>query len=291
MIRFSVTLLFTTTLCCLYAQPKQISLGVFTGLTVPFTLDEGINNDSRYRARYEVKGAPIGIAYGVDYQGFGFVITPSLINIGQNYHVINTVGGQEGIRKISMEYLNIPVGLKLHVIDMSFFKVSLIGGISVAYLLSGKETVTHQNAKFRFPAEVYPILPPTYKVEYDGVLAPKVNNFSMLGKQDFNKLQMFASFGFRSDWDISGNWRVAFDVRANYGIMEPRTDTYIQKVSTYQTLYDIAGSRREIFVYANIGIARFIEIDKAKVYKTKSVKKFIPKNYPWVAPSRKKPRA
>jgi hypothetical protein len=292
---FKTRLLLTTILSAVVswslAQSRQISLGIFTGLTVPFTLDEGVNKDSRYLARYEVKAAPIGIAYGVDYQGYGFVINPSLIRIGQNYHVINTVGGQEGLREINMEYLNIPIGLKLHVIDMSFFKVSLIGGISAAFLLNGKETITHEGAKFRFPSEVYPILPAIYKVEYDGVLAPKVDNFRMLEKQDFNKFQMFTSFGFRSDWDISGSWRASLDVRVNYGITETRTDTYLQKLSTYQTLYDIAGRRREMFVYLNLGIARFIEIDRAKEHKTKSVKKFTPKKYPWVAPGRKKPKA
>jgi hypothetical protein len=272
-----------------FAQPKQISLGIFTGITAPYTWDEGINNDSRYQGRYEVKFAPIGIAYGVDYQGFGFVVSPSLITIGQNFHVINSVGGHEGTRKINLKYLEFPIALKLHVIDLSFFKVSLVAGAGVGYLIDGKETISHRNAKYRFPVEVYPVLPETYTLEYDGVLAPDVNDFTMLEKKDFNPIQFFAAFGFRSDWDVTEAWRVSFDVRANYALLETRNDAYLKRVESHQTLYDIAGKRREIFAYFTIGIARYIEVDKEKEHKTKSFKKFTPKKaMPVFSPRKRK---
>src|SRR5688500_13078251 len=99
------------------AQPKQISLGIYSGITAPYTWDEGINRDSRYKARYDVKIAPIGVRYSVDFQGFGFVLNPGIYTIGQKYHVVNSVAGHEGTRKIDMKYLQIPFALKLHVID------------------------------------------------------------------------------------------------------------------------------------------------------------------------------
>src|SRR5688572_2073663 len=94
--------------CC---QPKQISLGIFSGITAPYTWDDGILSDSRYKGRFEAKFSPIGLALGVDHDGYGFVLTPSLITIGQNFYVLNTVGGQEGLRKIDLKYLQIPIGL------------------------------------------------------------------------------------------------------------------------------------------------------------------------------------
>jgi hypothetical protein len=275
MARVTLIPLLVCVVCWSYAQPKQVSLGVFTGITAPYTWDEGIYDDARYQARYEVKFSPIGLAYGVDYEGYGFVVTPSMIRIGQNFNMINTVGGDEGKRKITMQYLQVPVALKVHVIDLSFFKVSLIAGVGIGYLLDGKETVSHHNAKYRFPAAVYPILPQSYTVEYDGVLAPEVKDLKMLEKKDFNSLQFFGGLGFRSDWDVTEAWRVSFDVRANYSVMETRTDAYLQRAESSQTLYDIAGKRREIFASLNIGIARYIEIDKGK---TKSSGKFKPKS-------------
>jgi hypothetical protein len=280
MIRFASTAFLVSTVCCLFGQPKQVSLGLFTGIAAPFTWDDGISNDSRYQARYEVKFAPIGLAYGVDYQGYGFVLTPSLLTIGQNFNIINTVGGYEGIRRINMQYLHVPIAFKLHMIDLSFFKVSLVAGIGAAYLINGKETVSHENAKYRFPAAVYPILPDTYTVEYDGVLAPKVKDITIVTKKDFNPFQISAGLGFRSDWDVTEAWRISFDVRANYCLLETRTDEYLEKVKSNQAMYDMAGSRKEIFAYLTIGISRYIEVDKEKEHKTKSFKKFTPKKSP-----------
>lgn len=283
-----LTLLLTCVAAWTWAQSKQISLGVFSGITTSYTWDQGIYNDSRYKARYDVKAAPFGIAYGMDYDGFGFVFNPSLITIGQNFYALNTVGGHEGLRKVNMRYLSVPIGLKLHMIDLSFFRVSFITGFGLGYLMKGEETISHNNAKYRFPEEVYPILPPDYIVEYDGVLAPKVDNFLMLQKKDFNGMQFFGSLGIRSDWDVSQNWRVTLDVRANYSILETRTNAYLKQIESHQTLYDIPGKRREIFASLNIGISRFVDLDvegSARFNSKSSKKKFSPR--PKVPPARK----
>lgn len=250
-------------------QTKTISLGIFTGATSTFLWDEGINRDPRYQTRYDVKWAPIGMSYGIDYEGFGFVLTPSMINIGQKYNVINTVGGEEGIRSIKQTYFHIPAAFKIHIIDLSFFKVSFVAGGSVAFLLDGKETITHHAAKLRFPSAVHPVLPAEYEVEYDGVISPAVSDYLMLNSSDFSVMQVFVAGGFCSDWDISDNWRVSFDLRANYGIFEPRSDDYTQRLNSNQTIYDIPGARRDIFVQFNVGIARYIDLDKKDVNRRK----------------------
>jgi hypothetical protein len=287
-----VVLLLATTLPAA-AQSKQVSIGIFTGATTSYTMDTGISKDARYNNRYDVKFSPIGFNFGIDYEGYGFVISPSLIRVGQNYHVVNTVGGQEGIRKINLDYLNFPIGFKLHMIDVSFFRVSLVGGASIAYLLKGTETISHNNAKYRFPKEVYPALPSTYAVEYDGVIAPSVSNYVIGKKSDFNSIQCFASFGIRSDWDITDHWRISFDARANYGLLDPRSNRYLNSLDARETIYDLPGKRNDLFAYLNIGISRYIVIEKEaqqrKVRSKGSSKKFKPQKYPWVKPHRGKP--
>jgi hypothetical protein len=277
MIRLLLSTAFTMSLVSAFSQTRQISLGLFTGITAPYTWDEGIGNDSRYKPRYEVKLAPIGVAFGIDHEGYGFVLTPSLITVGQNFHVINSVGGQEGVRKFTMKYAQLPIAFKLHVIDLSFFKVSLAAGVGVGYLVSGKENITHNNAKYRFPAAVYPALPPDYIVEYNGVVAPQVNEQTLAETKDFNRVQVFGSFGFRSDWDVTEGWRISLDVRANYSALETRTTDYLNRISANERIYDTEGKRKEIFATLNLGIARYVEIDKGKESKTKSFKKFKPK--------------
>jgi len=255
-----------------HAQQYSMSLGIYTGIAVPFTMDQGINNDPRYRTRYSVKFAPIGLSYSMDYEHFGILFTPGIVNIGQSSFAVNNVGGQIGIRHINLTYAQLPIGIKYHVIDLSFFRVSAVAAVGAAYLVNGKETITHEAAKIKFPTTVYPILPSGYTIEYDGVRAPAVKDYPMLQKQDFNPLQIFVSGGFRSDWDISNHWRLSFDFRVNYGIREPRTAAYIDKVKANQTLYDLPGIRRDLYAQLSVGMARYLEFEKSDRDRKKRLK-------------------
>lgn len=206
----------------------------------------------------------------MDYDGYGFFINPGLVNIGQNFYVVNTAGGHEGLREIKLNYLNVPVAFKLHMIDLAFFKLSVVAGAGFGFLLDGNETIRHTATKLIFPAEVE--LPAGYVEVYDGVLVPEVTDYSMLSKSDFKSYQIFALLGFRSDWDVSDNWRVSADFRLNYGLFDPRTDQYINKLNDYQTLYDVPGKRRDLFVQLGISLSRYIEIKKKETDQRKKFK-------------------
>jgi hypothetical protein len=277
------------------------SLGIFSGITVPYTYDAGINKDPRYRIKYNVKLNPIGIHYGVDYEGYGVMIDPSIVQIGQHFNVINTQGGQVGERKINLTYFQIPAGLKLHIIDLSFFRVSFVASVGVGFLLKGEGTITHNGVvTLDFPIAVtgeegsaqatqFEADHPGYTVQYDGVrISPAINNLKLSKKSDFQSFQLFGGLGFRSDWDITESWRVSFDIRGNMGILEPRNKDYIDKVKDHQAIYDIYGSRRDLFLTFNIGIARTIEIEpqekERKIRQRKESKPHRPSKYPWPAP-------
>jgi hypothetical protein len=251
-----------------------ISFGIFTGISMPFTFDQGISSDPRYTARNDIKLCPIGINYGIDYDGFGFNFSPGIITTGQNFNVVNTFGGREGVRKIKMTYLNIPVGVKLHLIDLRSVKISFLASTGFSFLLNATETVSHNESKLRFPSQVISNLPPDYTVDNDGVLVPKVDQYSMSAKDDFNKYQINIAIGFRSDWNVTDIWRISLDLRLNYGILEPRADTYLATLNSYGTLYDIPGKRRDIFGNLNLGVSRYLYVDKKKSSKKKRGKGF-----------------
>ncbi len=294
MVRLCITIFLLSSSALIYAQQFSMSLGVYTGLTSTFTLDDGISNDPRYGAAYGVKFAPIGLNFGMDYEGFGFVISPGLVNVGQDFYVVNTAGGHDGKREINLNYLNIPAGFKIHIIQLSFFKVSGVISLSAAYLLDGEESISHAATKLKFPTEVYPILPEDYIVQYDGVVVPEVNNYIISDKNDFKSFQLFAAAGFRSDWDINNHWRVTFDFRVNYGLYDPRTDEYVAKVNAYQTLYDMPGERRDLFPQLSLGISRYIDIEKSDQERKKNLKgsskKYKEKRYPYPKPRNSKPK-
>ena len=278
-LRFVVLLLLIYTPPA-YPQMRVVSLGVHAGVTTTYTWDEGIYVDPRYKNRYDVKFVPVGINYGVDYEGLGFLISPCLLTTGQNFHLVNTVGGHEGTRKIDLSYVSVPVALKFHVIDLDFLKTSLVTGGGPAYLISGSDRITHAGAKLYFPPAVYPNLPENYIIEYDGVQSPAVHGLPILDRKDFDPLQIFVFMGVRSDWYFSDNWKASFDFRANYTIFDNRTDDYLARAHAYETIYDIPGKRRDIVGVFTLGVSRYVEIEMSekqrKVHIKSNTKKYIP---------------
>src|SRR5689334_12391675 len=182
------------------------------------------------------------------------------MSIGRNYNVVNIFGAHTGIRKTSLTYFNLPVAYKFHLIDRPSLKTSFLTGISLGYLLKTKETVTHEAGKYRFPEEIYPVLPTaTYKIESDGVLAEEVENESLSGIDDYKFLQVFASIGLRTEWDPIPNWRFSVDFRANYGLMEVRTADYLKRINDWQEIYSTPGARNDLFASLTVGISRVLD--------------------------------
>lgn len=263
---------------CLAQKEVTYSLGVFAGVTSTFTFDEGINKDPRYQAKYGADFVPIGLHAGIDFHGFGFMVDPQLTQLGQSFNMLNNAGGQVGDRKVSMTYVQLPFSLKKHIIDLSFFKVSWVLGLSYAQLIKADERITHSNAKLTFPAVVYNALPPEYLVEYDGVVSPTVKNLKTLEKSDFKTSQFFGSIGFRSDWDVTEHARLSFDFRCNVGAFDPRSNDYLQRSKNNLTIYEIPGSRLDVFASLTLGYSRYLFVEKkAKVKKVKPFQQYGPK--------------
>lgn len=273
------------------------SLGIFTGFTVPYTWDEGILKDPRYREKYRIKLAPFGVHYGVDFEGYGFTFDPVIFQTGQYFNVINVSGGDVGERQINLTYLQVPVGFKLHMIDLHFFKVSFVASAGASYLLSGKETISHSSATLKFPQGVLPNLPPEYTPTFPGsseIISPAVSNLIMLEKKDFKPIQFFGAIGFRSDWDITETLRISFDFRAHYGLLEPRSGNYLNRVENNEAIYDRSGARRDLFAMLTIGISKTAEVEprqkQSREKKRLESKPYRPSKYPWPGPRNKKPK-
>jgi hypothetical protein len=262
MLRLFFGFLLTITSSIAKAQLYSMAVGVYSGFTVPFSVDGGIDNDQRYEAKYRIKAAPIGFSYSMDYERFGFIVSPGIFTIGQDNHIVNTLGGHDGVRTTNLSYVSLPVSLKYHIIDLEFFRVSAVAAITGAFLYDASDKITHTYSKLKFPIETYPILPESYIKEYDGVFAPQTNNLSIAEKQNYNSTQLFVGLGLRSDWDVSNHWRVSLDIRINYGLLDPRNDEYKAAVQAYESIYETPGKRRDVFTHVSIGFSRFLDFDK-----------------------------
>lgn len=278
MLRYFLVLLLLLSVRCVLAQQHSIGLGIYTGISAPFSMDGGIDQDPRYKALYRVKAIPAGLTFSIDYEGFGFVLSPGLYNIGQHYTVVNWLGGHDGTREINLNYVNVPLALKIHLIDLSFFRVSALASVSAAYLYKAEDRITHTYSKLRFPLQAQPLLSQEfytnlgYEIQYDGVIVPEVQNLLISETRDYNKIQLFAGAGLRSDWDVSNSWRVSFDVRVNYGLLEPRSALYTGRIESYESIYDFPGRRNELFAQLTFGVSRFLDYDKSDKDRAKKLK-------------------
>jgi hypothetical protein len=252
------------------------AVGFFAGFNFPVTIDEGLQKDPRYFGRFTFRGTPIGFSYGYDQVGFGYLISPSYTQIGQKFAIKNSIGGEIGTRDVEMDYLSVPIALKLHINDLAFFRLSAVAAINFNYLLNGRETIAHSASKVIYPAGVSVPTGPGYSIAYDGVFIPAVSELEYVSKDKFNSFQLFAALGLRSDFDLNDHWSISFDGRANFGIFDSRQPTYLdqlKKPSGPADIHgnpgapDLSGQRRETYIAINVGISRIIQ-SKAK-FKTK----------------------
>ena len=243
------------------------SYGFYAGINVPVTIDQGLANDPRYISKFSIRGTPVGLYYAYDRPGLGFFVAPGYLTVGQTYIITNTTGGHVGTRDINMDYLSVPVGLKFHLNSMAFFRFSLVAALDFCFLVNGQETITHTASKLRYPEGVSVPTDPGYSVVYDGVFVPDVKNLVHVEKENFNAFQIFGGIGLRFDLDLNEKWSVMADGRANFGLLEPRKQEYVDLLQNPSGAPDfkgnpgapdLYGSRRDVFLSGTLGVARII---------------------------------
>lgn len=253
-------------LCLMAATPlfgqNVESFGFFAGFNVPITYDQGLIDDPRFEGKVTFRATPIGLTYGYDHVGFGFVLSPNFTQIGQKYIINNTVGGDVGTRDVKMSYFSLPVAFKLHLNDLAFFRLSAVAGLNINYLISGSETISWSASKLDYPSSVLVPNEPGYTQVFDGVLVPDVNDLEYVSKDKFNPVQLFAAIGLRSDFDLNDDWSLNFDGRANFGLLDPRKKEYVDQLKQSSGAPDLFGVRHEIYLTVEIGISRIIQIKK-----------------------------
>lgn len=251
------------------------SFGLYGGFNIPFTLDEGLRNDNRFHGQFTLRGTPIGFSYGYDRVGRGFLVSPGYMEIGQKFTIQNYVGGEVGTRDVTMKYLSLPVALKLHLNDISFFRLSLVASLNFSFLLKGQETLTIDAVpsarKLVYPAGVSVPQSPDYQVTYDGVYVPNLSQEVYVSSDKFSSFQIFAGVGFHSDFDLNDDWSIYFDGRANFGVLDPRSSSYLDQLKnpsgppdaftpSKPAAPDLYGQRRDIYLSATFGFCRIIQI-------------------------------
>ena len=260
-LRWLITVIYVSSFSFAHSQNVE-SFGVFGGFNIPFTIDQGLQKDPRYFGKATIRGTPVGLAYGYDHVGFGFLITPSYIKVGQQFTIQNVSGGEVGFRDVLMDFISVPVALKLHINDLAFFRLSMVAALNFSYLVSGSDVITHSASKLKYPPTVIIPNEPGYVEDYDGVFVPQINGLEYVTNDKFKPFQLFAAIGVRADIEINEDWGINIDGRANFGIFDPRKNEYTDILQAPGDVPDLYGARREIYLGAMIGVSRLIQIKK-----------------------------
>jgi Outer membrane protein beta-barrel domain len=273
------------------------SFGIFSGLNLPFTIDQGLKKDPRFVGKIVLRATPIGFYYGYDKSGYGFAITPSYTQLGQNFKIRNVTGGDVGFREVHMNYFTVPVALKIHINDLSFFRLSLLAALAPSFLVTGKETISHDPTTLNYPPGVSIPTDPGYSLTYNGVIVPQVKNQVYVSKDKFSPIQLFGSLGLRSDFDLSNTWSVNFDGRANFGVFDSRTASYLNTlknpsgppdINGKPGAPDLYGARRDFYLSFQVGFCRIIET-KEKFRTKRSDRSITPRDIP--KPRNRRPKS
>jgi len=268
------------------------SFGVYGGFNIPFTIDQGLRNDPRFFGKFTFRGTPVGFTYGYDRVGYGLLVTPGYMEIGQKFTIVNNVGGSVGTREVQMKYFSVPVALKLHLNDIAFFRLSIVAALNFGYLLKGQETFSinalPSSRKLSYPAGVSVPNDPNYQITYDGVYVPNLKNSVYVSSDKFAPFQVFAGVGFHSDFDLNDDWSLNFDGRANFGVFDPRNKSYINELKNpsaqtpdafgHPGAPDLYGRRSDAYLSASFGVSRIIQIkQKFREKRTAARKSGVPK--------------
>lgn len=238
------------------------SFGIFAGMNSPITVDQGLQKDTRFVGKFTLRATPFGFTYGYDHVGYGFLITPSYLQVGQKFIIKNTTGGEVGTRNVQLDYFSVPVALKLHLNDLAFFRLSLVAAANFSYLVKGRELMTFSASKLLYPTGVAVPSDPRYIEQYDGVIVPEETDLEYVSHDKFVPFQLFGSIGLHSDFDLNDDWSLNFDGRANFGLFDPRKGEYIDQLKQPANKPDLYGARRDVYLSVMIGISRIVQIKK-----------------------------
>src|SRR3989337_2910954 len=134
------------------AQIIQIHLGATTAVNATYVLDKGLSEDPRYNSTATYQWAPIGFNFGVDLgRKFGLSLEGIKSKQGQIYEMIDAYEKVKGQRKISLDYLQLPMLFRFMSGGNAGARANFNIGPQLSFLTDAKETLTAQAGEYTIP--------------------------------------------------------------------------------------------------------------------------------------------
>lgn len=245
------------------AQVKA-HVGLTSGVNASFVLDKGLSEDPRYNSKMTYKFAPIGLALGLDLSPtFGLNLESIYAQQGQIYEIIgqvNSVAKAVGERKITLDYLQLPLLLNFMGGSTNRTRANFMLGPQLSLLTQGTEIYQQtQTATFTLPAGAELPAGATNYNPQTRAYTLAANTQTIASDKGGNQIEQFkkAQFGLTAalglNIDITNFLYLSGQIRGNYTLTDMRNEDFIQQVQNGKTS-DLFGRRGNLLVGAQLGV-------------------------------------
>lgn len=241
----------------------RVHLGATTAYNSTFVLDEGLAKDPRYSAQMTYNWAPVGMAFGADFnRGFGLQLESILSNQGQIYEIIDVAKQKIGERRIDLQYINLPLMLNFLSNSSSRTSFNFMLGPQISLLTKGQEIYDQYKAgtlqtpeNGQIPAGATDNGNGTYNYPAGTTVLASNDAASAIKQFRDKELQIAASLGLNID--IGSHLYLSTNIRGNYSFTDMRNEDLINSIrqnSVNDVLKDLFGRRANMLVGAQIGL-------------------------------------
>jgi hypothetical protein len=223
--------LFAALVLVLQQAQAQIKVhaGINTAINSTFVLDQGLKADPRYLSTATYKWAPIGVSFGVDFgKKFGLQIESIKSAMGQLYQVRDAYNQVVGQRKFDMEYIQIPLMMKLMSGGSGLARFNFQMGPQLSIIQTGTEILSYVESTQNIPDGVPPPIGAgpqnpdgSYDVPaYDEIVTGTDDIQGALYSFQNREIQLAVAMGV--DLDITRLVYLSVNAKANYSFTDMR---------------------------------------------------------------------
>lgn len=244
------------------AQLVQIHLGATTTVNATYVLDKGLSEDPRYNSTATYQWAPIGFNFGVDFgRKFGLSLEGIKSKQGQIYDMIDKFEEVKGQRKISLDYLQLPMLFRFMSGGSAGTRANFNIGPQLSFLTNASESIEAGAGQYSIPEgldfESIQSEFPTAMDNGDGTytLPADVPSKDLLTKKknDFRNTEFSIAGAFGLDIDLSKHLYLTTQVRATYSLTDMRNGDVIDAIKNGDG-GSIFGQRANLLVGVQLGL-------------------------------------
>lgn len=246
------------------SSTAQIHFGMTSAYNATFVLDKGLSKDPRYNSTYTYQLSPIGFNIGVNFgRKLGLQLESILSNQGQIYKMINAAKQIAGERKISLQYINIPMMLKFMSGGNGKARTNFNFGPQLSLLSKAVESIQANAGNFTIPdgltlADIQKEFPTAIPNPADATtysLPSPLPTTDLLTKKanDFKSAEFQLAAAFGLDIDLSKHLYLSTQVRANYSLTDMRNGDVLDALKA-GNLQSVFGGRANLLVGVQMGL-------------------------------------